>query len=66
MNMFVFDVLNGLSPYELAFVRCTPDIGNTYKTDKEYYNILKERAQLIVLCLFGFFLCSFLAIYDGQ
>ena len=55
MDAFASDALNGLSPYELVFIRCTPDltklripdIGNTSKTVKEYYNILKERAQLI-------------------
>ena len=55
MNTFASDALNGLSPYELVFVRCShdltklriPDIGNTSKTVKEYCNILKERAQLI-------------------
>ena len=46
MNIFVSDVLNGFSPYELGFFRCTPDltklripdIGNRSKTVKEYYN----------------------------
>ena len=48
MNTFASDALNGLSPYKLVFVRCTPDltklripdIGNTSKLVKEYYNIL--------------------------
>ena len=55
MNMFASDAPNGLSPYELVFIMCTPDltnlripdVGNTSKTVKKYYNILKERAQLI-------------------
>ena len=55
MNTFASDALNGLSPYELVFVKHIPDltklripdIGNTSKTVEEYYNILKERAQLI-------------------
>ena len=55
MNTFALDALNGLSLYELVFVRHTPDltkliipdIGNTSKSVKEYYNILKERAKLI-------------------
>ena len=55
VNSFTSDALNGSSPYELVFVRATPDltklripdIGNTSKTVKEYYNISKERVQLI-------------------
>ena len=55
MDTFASDGLNGLSPFELFFVMHTPDltmlripdIGNASKKVKGYYNILKERVQLI-------------------
>ena len=55
MSTFASSVLNGMSPFELVFIRRAPDITklkipdieNIAKPIKEYHNLLKERAKLI-------------------
>ena len=55
MNTFAFSALDGMSPFELVFVRRAPDItklkipeiGNVTRPIQEYHNLLKERAKLI-------------------
>ena len=55
MNTFASSALDGMSPFELDFVRRTPDItklkipeiGNVTRPIKEYHNLLTERAKLI-------------------
>ena len=55
MNTFASSALDGMSPFELVFIRRAPDItklkipeiGNATRPVKEYYNLLKERAKLI-------------------
>ena len=55
MNTFASSTLDGMSPFELVFIRRAPDItklkipeiGNVAKSLKEYHILLKERAKLI-------------------
>ena len=55
MNTFASSTLDGMSPFELVFVRRAPnitklkipEIGNVAKLLKEYHLLLKERAKLI-------------------
>ena len=55
MNTFASSALDGMSPFELVFVRRAPDItklkipeiGNVARPIKEYHNLFKERAKLI-------------------
>ena len=55
MNTFASSALDGMSPFELVFVRRAPnitklkipEIGNVAKSLKEYHILLKERVKLI-------------------
>ena len=55
MNTFALEVLSGLSPFQLVFLRDPPDLTSLSfpKIDtipvkhREYYNLLLARAQLV-------------------
>ena len=55
MNTFTLEALNGLSPFQLVFLRDQPDLTSLSfpKMDtipikhREYYNLLLARAQLV-------------------
>ena len=55
MNTFTLEALNGLSPFQLAFLRDPPDLTSLSfpKIDiipvkhREYYDLLLARAQLV-------------------
>ena len=55
MNTFVSEALNGLSPFQLVFLRDPPDLTSVSFPQidtipvkhKEYYNLLLARAQLV-------------------
>ena len=59
MNTLLFEALNGFSPFQLVFICNPPDltslsfpkIDTIPVADREYYNLLLARAQMVGILL---------------